>query len=108
MPVCSLTVAMLVSSAVLNVTGVTLLRYASTSGNGIAAVCGCLCWAATSAVFLGLLNTGQKIAILSTLTASLGFLAVIVVGLFFGETLSHRQVAAIGLLIIGMALLSLP
>lgn len=103
------TAGLIAGSAVLNVSGVVLLRIADQSGNSVLAVLGCMCWAATSAIFLSLLNTGHHLAVLSTLTSAAGALAVILIGnLLFDQHLSHRQLAGIGVLIAGMTLLSLP
>lgn len=102
------TTGLVVSSAILNVGGVTLLKHAANTGSGLSAIGGTLMWAATSAVFLMLMRTGQPIAVLSTVTSAAGFLAVVAVGLAFGDILSLRQAFAISLLILGMVLLSLP
>lgn len=102
------TVVLVASSGLLNVTGVTLLKHAATTGSNVSAIVGALSWSATSIVFLTLLRTEHPIAVLSTVTSAAGFLAVIAVGLAFGEILSLRQTFAIALLILGIVLLNLP
>ncbi len=101
-------ITLLLGNTILNVLGITLLRHSLNIASPVAAVLGCLCWAGTSAVFLMLLSSGKELAVLATVTASLGFIAVIFVGLAFGEELSLRQLLAITLLVAGIALLSLP
>jgi multidrug transporter EmrE-like cation transporter len=96
-------------SAALNVVGVVLLKHAHMSGSGVAAIAAALAWAATSVVYLMLLDRSEHpLAILSTVTSAASLMAVIAVGLAYGETLTMRQVLAIGLLILGILLLSLP
>ncbi|WP_415402439.1 hypothetical protein [Tateyamaria sp. SN3-11] len=102
------TAVLVASSGLLNVTGVTLLKHAATTGSNVSAIVGALSWSSTSIVFLMLLRTEHPIAVLSTVTSAAGFLAVIAVGLAFGEILSLRQTLAIALLILGMVLLGLP
>lgn len=99
---------LVVLSATLNVTGATLLKLAAETGSGAAAIGGCLAWAATSAIFLALLRMDHPLALLSTVTSAVGFLAVMAVGMFFGEVLTGRQMVAVGLMMIGMVLLGLP
>lgn len=99
---------LLLAGAVLNVTGVVLLRFAEASGNHAAAIAGCLCWAATAMPFLAFLASGRELAVVSVLTTSLGTLAVIAMGwLAFGESLTRLQLCGIALSLIGVAILSL-
>ena len=101
------TAALLVAGAVLNVMGVISLRAATASENVLYAVMGCMCWAATSLVFLALLRTERELAVLAVLTSSLGALAVIAWGTYLGESLSRMQVAGITTVLVGVALLSM-
>ena len=101
------TAALLVAGAVLNVMGGISLRAATASENVLYAVMGCMCWAATSLVFLALLRTERELAVLAVLTSSLGALAVIAWGTYLGESLSRMQVAGITTVLVGVALLSM-
>lgn len=102
------TVGLVIAGAVLNVLGVILLKHSAVSGSATAAIAGAIAWAATSVVYLTQLKlSGQQLAVLSTVTSAASFLAVIVIGLAYGELLSFRQSLAIFLLIFGMVFLSL-
>jgi len=102
------TAGLVIAGAILNVLGVVLLKHSAVSGSATAAIAGAIAWAATSVVYLTLLKSSDHpLAVLSTVTSAAGFLAVIAVGLAYGELLSFRQSLAIFLLIIGMVLLSL-
>lgn len=101
------TAALLVAGAVLNVMGVIALRAATASENVLFAVMGCMCWAATSLVFLALLKTRRELAVLAVVTSTLGALAVIAWGAYSGDTLSRTQIAGISIALVGVALLSM-
>ncbi|WP_299283293.1 hypothetical protein [uncultured Tateyamaria sp.] len=95
--------------AALNVVGVGFLKHAEVSGSGVAAIAGALAWAATSVVYLSLLGrSDQPIAVLSTVTSAAGLFAVVAIGVAYGEVLTMRQALAVGLLFLGIVLLSLP
>lgn len=103
------TCVLLSASAALNTLGATLQRYALASGDVVMAVLGCLCWGATSGVFLALLRHGHELAVASVLTSVFGILSVQLIGrLWFQEPLSVSQISAIGLMVAGMVLLSWP
>jgi multidrug transporter EmrE-like cation transporter len=103
------TSVLLATSAAFSTLGAALQRYAVASGDMVMAVLGCLCWGATAGVFLALLRHGHELAVASVLTSVFGILSVQLIGwLWFQETLSVSQIAAIGLMIIGMVLLSWP
>lgn len=101
-------IVLLFGNTAMNVVGVILLRYSVSVESPIVAVLGCIFWAGTSVTFLMLLASGKELAVLSTVTASLGFIAVILIGYMFGETLTNKQLLGIAMLLFGIAILSLP
>lgn len=103
-----LTMAVLVGTTAINVAGNTLLKYAGESGTVAAATVGCACYCAGAAGFLFLAKL-NGLAVTAVATALMSLLATVAVGmLFFGESLSERQIVGIGLAVLAVILVSLP
>ena len=103
------TIALLLCSGALNAAGAVLQRYAHGSGDVLAGVLGCLCWAGTSLVFLVLLGARSELTVAAATTSAAGIVSVALVGVFwFGDTLSLRQILALGAMIVSILALSLP
>ncbi len=103
-----LSLAVLVGTTAISVAGNMLLKYASESGAAAVAAMGCACWCIAATGFL-VLAKSNGLAVTAVATALMGLLATAAVGvLFFGESLSERQMVGIGMAVLAVILVSLP
>lgn len=98
-------VGLVVLSASLNVAGVVALKHAAQHASPLAAIAGCLAFAATSLIFVKLLASSHDLSVVAIVTSIAGMLAVTLIdAVYYGAGLSVTQWIGVGLLILGLAL----
>lgn len=92
----------------LNVFGTYLFRASVAGGIIPYAVLGVGCYALAAALFVYLLEQNQQLAILGPISAILGMVSVVLIGLAFGESLEPIQWAGVIVAIASVLMISTP